>query len=156
MKDTKPQKLARKTAADAIELEIAESHLANCSRCAAEADELDEFRLEQMNRKEAARSSLWSVFSEFWSRPLFRLSFQFAGAAAAILMIVVFATLPLQREVADLHARLDAAQQQNDELQSRLRKSPSCRHGWTNSCELRQKLRHRSRKTSTMPAGRCR
>ena len=115
---------------DAIELEIIESHLGMCPRCAAEADELEAFRAAQTTHQPAMHSGLRSAFGALWRRTLFRVPVQFATAAAAILIIAGIATLPLRKQVAELRAKLDEARQQNGELQQQA----------SNAGELRSKL----------------
>ncbi len=110
-------------ATDPIELEIIQSHLEACPRCAAEASELEAFRADQMTHQDAAHSSLQSRFSALWRRPLFRLPVQFATAAAAIVIIAAVATLPLRKQVAELRARLEAVRHQNDDLQQQASKA---------------------------------
>ncbi len=107
--------------ADEVEREIVESHMEICSSCAADAQDLQAFQEEIRPAETTATSrtpsAFWEKFKAFWQKPRYRIPLQLAGATLAIILLVWLAILPLRRRVADLQAKLDAAQQKNDELQ---------------------------------------
>ena len=109
-------------ASDEVETEIVSSHLEVCSMCEAEAQDLRAFKAERLSYSgsrnvRAAKPPLRKLFDRFRQRPLYRIALNFGGVAAALLLIVWGATLPLRNQVAELRTRLDEAQQRNDDLQ---------------------------------------
>ncbi len=119
-------------ALDDVEREIVKSHLETCSRCAGEAQDLIAFKPETMSYSEAnfahdTPSPFWKKVRAYWERPLYRISLQVACAAVAMLLVVLIATLPLRKQVAALHAKLDEAQNRNDELQKQASKANELR-----------------------------
>ena len=109
-------------ASDEVESEIVRSHLEVCARCEIEAQDLQAFKNERASHlknkgERAMRPAPWRFISQVWERPLYRIPFQLAGAAAALVLLVWIATIPMRNSVAELRARLDEAQRRNDELE---------------------------------------
>jgi len=106
--------------ADETEREIIESHLEICASCTADAQDLRVFQADmpssEVKPAVGEPSGFWEKIKALWQRPSFRIPLQLAGATMVVLVVVWVATLPLRRQVAELRAQLDAAQQKNDEL----------------------------------------
>jgi tetratricopeptide (TPR) repeat protein len=107
--------------ADEVDREIALSHLEICPSCETEAQNLRSVRSETINAGATAtvgeRTRLWGIVSAFRKRSRYRVPFQLAAASLAALLLVWIATLPQRREIAELRAKLEQAEQKNTELQ---------------------------------------
>lgn len=116
-----------------IERQIVENHLQTCLQCSQEAQDLlafsADFKSDPINEpvtnsitisatiQQPARPTFWQKMTAFWQIPGYRIALQLAGTAAAIILCVWLATLPLRSENNKLKTELADAQQNNQTLQ---------------------------------------
>ena len=95
---------------NAIDREIAESHLDFCSLCQTELSELRDFGSTTASpakeyEPEEERSSPTRRVA-LWQRPAFQISAQAAAALACAALLVILVSIPMRRETARLRARV--------------------------------------------------
>jgi hypothetical protein len=116
-----------------IECEIVESHINICAQCSQEAHDLMAFSAQftpplidepttrpavlSAPRKPIAESDFWESMVAYWRTSKYRLAFELAGTAAAVLLCVWFATTALRSENRNLKSELAKVKQDNDKLQ---------------------------------------
>lgn len=117
------------TKIDNIDREIVEHHLQTCLRCSQEVQDLLAFSQEftqdtsaepfvdPITAQQIEQPSFRQKLTAFWQVPGYRIVLQMAGTAAAIIVCVWLATLPLRRENNKLKMELADAQQNNETLQ---------------------------------------